>query len=216
MQHRSVCHHVQFEVVEERVMMSAGVAHPGITAGAIHSPPAFAAPAHRDVVSAVHAHSGAAPAAQKFVPVKGTIKGGPTTVVQGNYFVVGNLSGKLGKVAFSGHANGFFSGNTLQGGYIDLTNSQGTVTASLGEGTLATKGNTAKVTVVLIFENATGAYSLTAGSAGDVTLKFSHGKSHAKAIPDSFAWFGSEIIFNVLLNSPDIYDRIFNAFNPRP
>jgi len=211
MQHRSVCRRAQFEAIEERVMMSAVVAHSGIAAGEIHSAPALVAPAHRDAVSGAQAHSGVVPAAQKFVPVKGTFKGGPTTVLQGDYFVVGGLSGKLGKVRFSGHADGFFSGNTLQGGYIDLTNSQGTITASLGEGKLATKGNTTQVKVELVFEDATGAYSLTRGSAGDVTLTFSGAKSPGKAIPD-FTVPEARFLATILLISPDAYDKIFGRY----
>jgi hypothetical protein len=68
----------------------------------IPSPPAPAALAHRDAVSGTPAHSGVVPAARKFVPVKGTFTGSHTTVLQGDYFVVNGLSGKLGKVRFSG------------------------------------------------------------------------------------------------------------------
>lgn len=219
MQHRSVCYLTQFDTLEVRAMMSAGFAHSAVAEGENPKVPALAVPAYLKAQSGMQAHPGVALAAQKFVPVKGTFKGGPTTVLQDDYFVVGNLSGKVGKVEFSGHANGFISGNTLQGGYLDLTNSQGTITASLGEGKFVTKGNTAQVKVSLIFENATGAYGMTAGSAGDITLKFSSAKSHARTAKSNagtpsvgFSHFDpwlDELLANILLNSPDAWDSIF-------
>jgi hypothetical protein len=214
MRRRSVCRHVQFEALEERITMSGGLAHSGVAAGEVHSPPALAAPAHPDALFGAQAHSRVVPAAKKFVPVKGTLSGGPTTVLEGDYFVVGGLSGKLGKVGFSGHADGFFSGNTFKGGYIVLSNSQGSITANLAQGTFATKGKTTQVKVSVVFQDATGAYSLTAGSAGVVTLKFSSAKSQPKAIPDLS--FQGMVAINIVLSSPDTYDKLFgeHAHNP--
>jgi hypothetical protein len=195
-QNRSKRRRLQFDSLEQRVTMSAALAHAGVAAASTGVEPAahhvknqaaFPVIEHRVYSSTTRAYPSAALAAQKVTSIKGTLKGGSSRVLAGNLVLIGGLSGNVGKVQFKATANAVVSGNTLLDGSMHFTNSQGTITASLGHGTLVKSGNTAQVkNVVFVFQQGTGSYAGVTGAAGDATFTFTKPKATAKAKTDAF------------------------------
>ena len=200
--------------------MSAAPVHPGIAAAStalghagdyLKSQTAAAVFEHPVFSSTTRAHSGVAVATQKSIPVKGTLKGGSSTVLAGNLVLIGGLSGNIGKVQFHATANGVVSGNRFLDGSMHFTNSKGTITASLGHSTLVTTGNSAQLkNVLFIFQHATGIYTPAEGWAGDVTFKFFYNKSTSvtKAASRGQRFAAFTVWATIDLSSDDPYVRI--------
>ena len=77
---------------------------------------------------------------------------------------------------------GEVSGNTFVGGSLNLSNSQGTIIASLGPATLRKVGKAEDLKVIFVFDDATGTYIPVEGSAGTATIKLGTAKPRAKAV----------------------------------
>jgi hypothetical protein len=195
MQSRSVRRRLQFEALEKRVTMSSGLAHPSAvlvatrldhTVDAVKNQHVLAVITRAFSVSESAPNRSAAVAAGQPAQLTASLSGGSSTLLAGNLVLIGGLSGKIGKVLFHATANGVVSGKSFLDGTIHFTNSQGTISASLGHGTLIVQSggkSAALKNLVLIVQQATGKYSPVAGVAGNLTFTFTHTTSKAQARP---------------------------------
>ena len=141
--------HLQFEAMERRVTMSAGLGHPGVAADGVHELTAIKR-GHTDAPGSVPtvvqggmsrdlAHLAAA--VPKSAKIKGSLAGGQSSLIGGsNTVAMGGFSGKLGKVPLQAAIYGTVSGKSLLDGSLHLFNSQGDMIANLGPGKLVKKG----------------------------------------------------------------------------
>ena len=189
---RSMKRSLQFVALERRVTMSAGINHLGGTlpAHALISVKSEHAEVASSEVSRVRlaesagtAHPDGAVAAKKASVIKGSFAGGKSELVDGGPLIyMTGSSGKIGKVSFGAIVEGEVSGNKFLGGSLHLSNSLGTITASLGPAALKKSGKTEDLKVIFVFDDATGAYTPADGSAGAATIKLGTSKSGSKAV----------------------------------
>jgi hypothetical protein len=208
---------LDFDAMEQRVLLSAGIAHLGATLPghavvgikSEHSVGAgVEAPKFRVADATGPAHPGVAVAARPGGPIKGSFKGGQSELLSnGSLVYLTGSSGKIGNVAFGETAEGEVSGNRFLGGTLNLANSQGTMVFTLEPGTLKQSGKDEDLKVIFIIDNASGTYVPTEGSAGNVTIKLRAAKSSAKSITQerlldwNADWLGASIILSSY--SPD-------------
>jgi hypothetical protein len=163
---------LQFESLEQRVTMSAGLIHAAVGAAAAH-----------------------------VVPVKGMFTGGSTSLPPGSLMLsIGGLSGELGKVQLTGVVGGQISGHRFVSGFMQLSNSQGSLVADLGRGTVHKSGKTQQLKLLVIVTQATGAYSDVAGSVGKARFTFTAepGKSVSGLNSARQKWYPKTVEFTVL------------------
>ncbi len=192
MRRRSAKRSLDFVAMEHRVTMSAGLPYLGATlpAHAVISAQTEHAkgtpseePRVRLAVSAGTAHPDGTFAAEKVSVIKGSFAGGNSELVDGGPLIyMTGSSGKVGKESFGATVEGEVSGNTFVGGSLLLSNSQGTIIASLGPATPRKVGKAEDLKVVFVFDDATGKYIPTEGSAGTATIKLGTSKSGAKSV----------------------------------
>ena len=131
-----------FDSLEGRLTLSAGM---GMVAASHH-----AEIAHTDVKS-----------------LKATFTGRVT--LSGSTYTSSNLKGTIGPAKFAGTAQVLTQGQALAGGYVNLSNSQGTLEFQLVPGNPVKVGKTVKQPVGLLAIEGTGAYASYIGATGNVT-----------------------------------------------
>jgi hypothetical protein len=218
---------LDFDAMEQRVLLSGGIAHPGVTLPvhavvwikSAHSVGAgVEAPNSRVADATGLAQPGVVVFAAKPKPggpIKGTFKGGQSELLGGSLVYMTGSSGKLGSVAFDERVEGQVSGNSFLGGTLLLGNSQGTMSFTLEPGTLKKSGKDEDLKVIFIIGTATGTYLPTEGSAGNVTIKLGAGKSSAKSVTQErlFDWDADWLGASIILGSYSP-DAIFYYFCP--
>jgi hypothetical protein len=162
---------LQFESLEQRVAMSAGLTGAAGVRAAAHT-----------------------------VPVAGTFTGGSTSLAPGNILGVGGLSGELGKVQFEGSVGGQISGHRFESGFIQLSNSKGTLVADVGRGTLRGKGP-ALLRLLVVVTQATGNYASVAGAVGTARFQFRAEQTASLIKKESVTgdWYPQAVEFTVHL-----------------
>ncbi len=201
-----------FDAMEQRVLMSAGIAPsgaslPGRAEVSIRSEHSVGASVEvpKPLVAAAVArvHPVIITAAKPGGPIKGSFKGGQSELLVGGSLVYMTGShGKIGTVAFGETAEGEVSGNSFLGGTLNLTNSQGTMSFTLEPGTLKQSGKDEDLKVIFIIDAATGTYVPTEGSSGNVTIKLGAAKPGAESVAQerllqwNADWLGLSIIMD--------------------
>jgi hypothetical protein len=201
-----------FDSMEQRIVMSAGIAPSGanlpaqaeVSIRSEHSVGASVeAPKPRLAAAAARAHPVIIVEAKPGGPIKGSFKGGQSELLEGGSLVsMTGSRGKIGNVAFAETAEGEVSGNSFLGGTLNLTNSQGTMTFTLEPGTLKQSGKDEDLKVIFIIDAASGTYVPTEGSSGNVTIKLGAAKPGAKSVIQerllqwNADWLGLSIIMD--------------------
>jgi len=89
--------------------------------------------------------------------------------LSGTTYSSSNLKGTIGPSKFSGTAQVLTQGSLLQGGYVNLSNSKGTLEFQLIPGSPVKVGKTVRQPVGLLAIEGTGAYTSYIGATGNVT-----------------------------------------------
>ncbi len=131
-----------FDALEGRLTLSAGM---GMVAASHH-----AEIAHPNVKS-----------------LKATFTG--RVSLSGTTYTSSNVKGTIGPAKFTGNAEILTQNHLLEGGYVNLTNSQGTLEFQLEPGNPVKVGKSYKQPVGLLAIEGTGAYSSYIGATGNVT-----------------------------------------------
>jgi hypothetical protein len=204
---------LQFEALEQRLAMSAGLIQPAFAVPihglapieGHHGGHSLPGPAEdRAGTSAGLAYPSIAAAAKKSEPIKGTLRGGESSLIPGDYVAMVGSSGKIGNVSFQATMYGQVSGNELEGGSLRLFNSHGVIIADLGPGKLIKSGATEQLKVKFIFEEATGPYAQVGGTAGTATFELKPERSVTKAdVPLADDWQANWRALNLALLSGD-------------
>lgn len=89
--------------------------------------------------------------------------------LSGTTYTSSNVKGTIGPAKFTGNAEILTQNHLLEGGYVNLTNSQGTLEFQLEPGNPVKVGKSYKQPVGLLAIEGTGAYSSYIGATGNVT-----------------------------------------------
>ena len=156
---------LNFDAMEQRIAMSAGLGFSGAetlpahwirSRASIRSGRQWRPPIFRGADPTGLAHTGVV-AAKQGAPITGSFKGGQSELIAGGSLVyMTGSSGKIGNVAFGEHAGGE-SGDSFLGSALNLSNSQGSMTLNLEDGTLKNSGKDEDLKVIFIIDTATGA-----------------------------------------------------------
>ncbi len=164
---------LQFESLEQRVTMSAGLTGAAGVRAAAHT-----------------------------APVGGTFTGGSTSLSSSSLLGIGGLNGDLGKVQFNGTVGGQISGHRFESGFLQLSNSEGTLVADLGRGTLRGRG-TGLLRVLVVVTQGTADYSDVAGAVGTARFQFtaeqSESLSRTRSSSSARDWYPQSVEFTVHL-----------------
>jgi len=142
-----------------------------MSGGLVH---VFQAPPHAEIL-----HAEAKPVA----PVTGSLKGS-SQVLDSVIVSFSGMTGKVGKIKFTGSGNGEILGNQFEGGTLQLTGKNGTLSIDIFGAPIkhASKG-AGTFNSVMIIENATGNY------AGDDGAVIGSAGNFAVTIQDLIKWY---------------------------
>ena len=136
---------VGFEALEGRLVLSAGV---GTAAASHYAKPAVAKLTQKSIPAAFKGH---------------------VQIVNGSQLMATGLKGTIGTDHFTGSGTGTQVGKQFAGGFVNLSNSQGSVQLKLNPAFTVKVGRSSKQEVSMVAANGTGKYASYDGITGTIT-----------------------------------------------